>query len=260
MDIIVSIVLAALLVALTLKKKAFTLGAALTAAVILVTAAVCGSYGGIFIVLAAYGVIFGVDLALGDRSKKVTGQINQKSGARDTMQVLSNALAAIIALVIGKVIGNEAFIVVYAAALTECLADSLASDVGVLSKKDPVDICRFRRVKRGMSGGVSLLGSLSAFAGCLFMSLFTVIFFGFEPKSFLTVLLAPMAGMLIDSVMGSLLQAKYICEKCEKLTEKPVHCDTPCRLTGGVRILNNDAVNLVSNLFTAVIAAAIMLI
>ena len=259
MDIAVSIVLAAILVALTLKKKAFTLGAALTAAVILVTAAVCGSYGGIFIVLAAYGVIFAVDLVIGDRSERVTGQINQKSGARDVMQVLSNALAAVIALVIGKIIGNDAFIVVYAAALTECLADSLASDVGVLSKKDPVDICRFKRVRRGISGGVSLLGSLSAFAGCLFMALFTVIFFGFVPKYFLTVLLTPMVGMLADSVMGSLLQAKYTCTVCGKLTEKRVHCDTPCRLTGGVRFLNNDAVNIISNFITALLAAAVLI-
>ena len=69
MDVIVSIILSILLVAITLKKKAFTLGAALTAAAILVTSAICEGYGGIFIVLAAYGVVFVVDLVIGEHTK-----------------------------------------------------------------------------------------------------------------------------------------------------------------------------------------------
>ena len=173
-----SVVLAALVAFVTIKKKAFTVPAALSACVMLVIAAICGGWSGIVIVLAAYFTIFAVVMVIGEKSEKVTGGINQRSGARGMVQVIANALAATIAAVAGFIFEKPELMIVYAAALTECLADSLASDVGVLSKKDPVDICRMKRIKRGLSGGVSLLGTLSALAGCLLMCLVSFIFFG----------------------------------------------------------------------------------
>lgn len=260
MDIILSLILSALLVLLTVKKRAFTLTAALAAALILITSAFCASYAGIFIVIFAYGIIFAVDLAIGKRSGAITGEINKKSGARDVFQVLSNALAALIALLLGKSFGMEEFTVVYAVALTECLADSLASDVGVLSKKPPVDVLSCRPVERGTSGGVSALGSLSALVGSLSMSAFTVIFFGFVPKFFFSILLIPLLGVFIDSVLGSRVQAKYRCSVCKKLTEKELHCGVPTEHIGGLKAVSNDAVNLISNLITTVIAILVLII
>lgn len=260
MDILLSVILSALLVLLTVKKRAFTLPAALTAAFILITSAFCASYAGIFIVIFAYGIIFAVDLAIGKKSDAITGEINKKSGARDVFQVLSNSLAALIALLLGKIFGMEEFTVVYAVALTECLADSLASDVGVLSKKPPVDVLSLRPVERGMSGGVSALGSLSALVGSLSMSAFTVIFFGFVPKYFIAMLLLPMLGVFIDSALGSRVQAKYRCPVCKRQTEKEMHCDTPTEHIGGVKFMSNDAVNLISNLITTIIAILVLII
>ncbi len=260
MDIILSLILALILIFLTLKKKAFTPAAAVCAGAILVVAAVCASYGGIFTVLFAYGVIFAVDLALGEHSSKITGQMNKKSGARDIVQVLANALAATAAIIIGKLTDEPLFFAVYTAALAECLADSLASDVGVLSKKDPIDILRFRRIKRGMSGGVSVLGTSAALAGSLSMALFSIIFTGFDLRYFLVILLTPMLGMLADSIMGSLVQAKFTCIKCGRITEKTVHCGEPTRLSGGLRLINNDTVNILSNFITATVAALILIL
>lgn len=260
MEIITGAILSLALIFITVKKKAFTLAAALTAGAILMTAAITAGFAGIFIVIAAYGAIFIVDVIVGKKSERITGEINKKSGARGVTQVLVNASAAILALIAKLVLGGDEWVVVYAVALTECLADSLASDVGVLSKNNPIDICRFRRIKRGLSGGVSPLGTLAALSGCVFMSLFTMIFFGFVPKYFLAILLIPMLGVTVDSILGSLVQAKYTCAECGKLTEKPVHCDKPCIRTGGVKIINNDAVNLISNFVTALIAVLVLII
>lgn len=260
MDAVIVLILALTLVVITVKKAAFTLPAAIVAAAILMIAKFSADDAGIYIVLAAYGAIFVVDVIVGKKSEKITGEINKKSGARGVTQVLVNASAAILALIAKLVLGGEEWVVVYAVALTECLADSLASDVGVLSKNDPIDICRFRRIKRGLSGGVSPLGTLAALCGCVFMSAFTVIFLGFVPKYFLSVLLIPMLGVTVDSILGSLVQAKYTCAECGKLTEKPVHCEKPCIRTGGVKIINNDAVNLISNFVTALIAVLVLII
>ena len=260
MDAVIVLILALTLVVITVKKAAFTLPAAIVAAAILMIAKFSADDAGIYIVLAAYGAIFVVDVIVGKKSERITGEINKKSGARDVVQVLANALAAIIALVIGKLVECDAFTVVYSVALTECLADSLASDVGVLSKNDPIDLCRLKRIKRGLSGGVSPLGTLAAFSGCVFMSLCTIIFFGFVPKYFLSILLIPMLGITVDSVLGSLLQAKFTCSVCGKLTEKPVHCEKPCHHTGGVRLITNDAVNFISNIITAAFAVLVLII
>ena len=259
-DVIVSVILAALLAVVTLKKKAFTPAAAATACAILIIAGICGSFAAIVAVLAAYGIIFAVDMILGKRTERITGEINRKTGTRDVVQVLANGLAATLALILGKIFNSPAGFVVYVSALTECLADSLASDVGVLSKKDPVDICRMKRIKRGLSGGVSLLGTVSALLGCVAMTLISAAFRGFDLKLVVAVLVIPMLGILIDSVLGSLVQAKYTCTECGKNTEKTAHCGKPTKHTGGLRIINNDTVNIISNISTAVIAAIYLLV
>ena len=255
-----SVILAALVAFVTIKKKAFTVPAALSACVMLVISAVCGAWAGVVIVLAAYLTIFAVDMVIGEKSEAVTGSINQRSGARGMVQVIANALAATIAAVCGFIFKKPELMIVYAAALTECLADSLASDVGVLSKKDPIDICRMKRIKRGLSGGVSLLGTISALAGCLLMCFVSFIFFGISAKVIIAVLVIPMLGIVIDSILGSLVQAKYKCAVCGKNTEKTVHCGQKTTPVGGIKLINNDAVNIISNFLTAILAAVYVLL
>ena len=255
-----SVILAALVAFITIKKKAFTVPAALSACVMLVLAALCGGWSGIVIVLAAYFTIFAVDMIIGDKSEKVTGSINQHSGARGMVQVIANALAATVAALAGFIFKKPELMIVYAAALTECLADSLASDVGVLSKKDPIDICRMKRIKKGLSGGVSLLGTLSALAGCVLMCLVSFIYFGISAKVVVAVLVIPMVGIILDSVLGSLVQAKYKCTECGKNTEKALHCGAKTDHVGGIKLINNDAVNIISNFLTAILAAAYVLL
>ena len=92
------------------------------------------------------------------------------------------------------------------------------------------------------------------------MSVFTVIFFGFVPKYFLSILLIPMLGITVDSVLGSLVQAKFTCAVCGKLTEKPIHCEKPCVHTGGVRLITNDAVNFISNIVTTAAAVLVLIV
>ena len=255
-----SVVLAALVAFVTIKKKAFTVPAALSACAMLVIVAVCSGWSGVVIVLSCYFTIFAVDMVVGEKSEKVTGSINQRSGARGLVQVIANAFAATVAAIFSFILKKPDLMIVYAAALTECLADSLASDVGVLSKKDPVDICRMKRIKRGLSGGVSLLGTLSALAGCVLMCLISFIFFGISARVVVAVLVIPMIGILIDSILGSLVQAKYKCNVCGKSTEKKVHCGENTAHVGGLTIINNDAVNIISNFLTTILAAVYVLL
>lgn len=240
----------------TVKARALTLAASLEAVVIIVCATVFGGWFGLVFLLTAYLTIAVVDRIFKDRTKSIFHQINKKSGPRDFMQVAANGLPATICILLYGLTDNRAFLVGFTVALTEALADSLSSDVGVLSKKEPVSICRFRRIPKGLSGGVSLLGSMACLLGTVFCALVYYLFFR-DPSEALVVALCANFGCLADSVLGDLLQEKFRCTQCGCLTEKHTHCDSPTVHASGIPHLDNCMVNLVSNLLAA--AAAVLL-
>lgn len=241
----------------TVKVKALTVPAALEAFVIILCSCLFGGWFGLTFLLAAYFTIAVVDHFLKDRTKSIVSNINQKSGPRDVMQVAANGVPATISIVLYALTDHRAFLVGFAVALTEALADSIASDVGVLSKQEPVSICRFRRIPKGLSGGVSLLGTLSSFAATALCALMYYLFFR-EWEEALVVLLGGNFGCLVDSILGDLFQGKFKCPQCGRLTEKRKHCEVATIHHSGLIWLNNCMVNLVSNTLSAVAAVLLM--
>jgi uncharacterized membrane protein len=66
--------------------------------------------------------------------------------------------------------------------------------------------------------------------------------------------LCAFVGVMIDSILGSLIQVKYKCPVCEEITEKPEHCGAPTQKYSGVSFVNNNAVNLISTAVSAALA------
>jgi uncharacterized membrane protein len=121
-----------------------------------------------------------------------------------------------------------------------------------------VSICRFRQVPRGLSGGISLLGSaVSAFAAALCALAYFLVFRHFAGA--LSVFLLANAGCLLDSILGDLLQEKFSCPRCGSLTEKRTHCDVATVHASGIPHLDNCFVNLISNAFAAVVAVLLLI-
>ena len=255
---IVGALVAAITAFLTVKAKALTLAAALEAVVIILFSCLFGGWFGLVFLLTAYLTIALADHFLKDRTKSIFNSINKKSGPRDFIQVAANGLPATVCILLYALTDHRAFLVAFAAALTEALADSIASDVGVLSKKEPVSICRFRRIPKGLSGGVSLLGSLSSLAATVFCGAIYFLFFRSWQEAIAVVLLGNL-GCLIDSILGDLLQEKFRCPQCGKLTEKSQHCDVQTVHATGIPHLDNCMVNLISNALTALAAVLILL-
>jgi uncharacterized protein (TIGR00297 family) len=147
----------------------------------------------------------------------------------------------------------------FAVSFASSNADTWASELGVLSRKPPVSVLGFRPVARGVSGGVSLLGSTMALAGGLLIGLV----FALEnlslrimPGGFLRVACFVTAGgffgSLLDSFLGATVQAQYA--GTDVLTELPRAADgSPNRLVRGFAFVNNDVVNLVSCLLASVL-------
>lgn len=171
---------------------------------------------------------------------------------RNALQVAINGLLTLILMVIYKITSIQSLFVLSAISLAEAFADSMASDIGSLTRHEPYDIFRRKRVSSGVSGGMSVLGTLVALLSCVVVGVIAY----FETKNILSLAFITGIGFLgtiIDSFIGSLFQALYRCRICSELTEKRIHHRRPTELIKGNRFITNNVVNLISNILTVAI-------
>jgi uncharacterized protein (TIGR00297 family) len=176
-----------------------------------------------------------------------------KGSTRDWRQVFANGgLAAFLGL-LHFFVDLPVLTMAFAAALASANSDTWASEIGTLSRKDPIDIRTFSRVERGTSGAVSLLGSLAGIAGSLLIAFFSTMLFSFNLVSMFTVFLFGFIGNLADTLLGGFFQQKYHCQKCGLDTEKSSHCQQPTERIKGISFIDNDMVNFLSGLIAALL-------
>jgi len=119
---------------------------------------------------------------------------------RNTGNILGNALASVVALLLNSPLG-------FFGAVSAALADTLSSEIGVLSKKKPFLVTTFKQVETGTDGAVSELGLLAAILGGFLMAA-TGIVFGLNFWQAIVVWIAGITGSLADSLFGATLQKK----------------------------------------------------
>ena len=246
-----------LIIAAVVEKKVLTAWGLLLALLLdAVVSLTLGNFG--LVMLAAF--LFGsVAIDKIKKKRKASDTVTKKGECRDTVQVLANGLVPMLMALIYSGTGIFAFVVGYIAALTEAFADTAASGVGAFSDK-VVDIVRMKRIKPGLSGGISLIGTLAALVGA---ALIALVPFAFHIRSFniyIIVVLSAFCGVLFDSLLGSLLQVKYKCVVCGELTEREVHCRKRTLKHSGFEFFDNDIVNLLSSLFASVMALALLFV
>ena len=246
--------------ALAILKKLLTPAATAVAAVILVTATVFTGYAGLVLYAGAF-LLSGV-ISLAGKKKRAEREegIHKRTGTRGVVQVICNGLPALVFAAVWFSTGIQSFYTAFVASLAAGFADSAASDIGILSRRTARSILTFRPVKRGLSGGVTALGTLSALAGAIFVSALALPFGnGYGAVYFAIAFAAAFAATLADSVLGASLQALYRCDECGELTEKEIHCGAPTTLIRGARFMDNDLVNFISLIFAGALAAAVVL-
>ena len=67
-------------------------------------------------------------------------------------------------------------------------------------------------------------------------------------------------GAVFDSFLGSNMQVKYKCKKCNAIVESKEHCSEKTVKYSGFTMVTNDAVNFFGTLFAAVAACGIKFI
>lgn len=233
--------------------KLLTLSGALTA--VLVGTAVNAGLGikGLFLL----GVFFATSSMWSkykSTSKIAMDEKLAKGTTRDWRQVMANGGAAALFSLACLFHPDRLWAIGFVVSLASANSDTWASEIGSLSRKNPIYIRTFKRIERGTSGAVSLLGTMAALAGSLLIAFISVWLFHFSVYISLIIFLLGYFGNVIDTVIGAFYQQSFVCSHCGLETEKRAHCGQPTIRIKGFSFVDNDMVNFLSGLIAAILA------
>jgi uncharacterized protein (TIGR00297 family) len=166
------------------------------------------------------------------RARKQTLGIAEGPHGRVAAQVAANlgvAVLASVALDLSRPFNVSAMRVALAAALAEAAADTLSSEFGEVLGGEPRLLTTFRRVPIGTDGAVSVAGTIAGFAGTVTVAATAYFALNLAPLQAAIVAIAAIAGLFADSLLGAVVERSGW--------------------------LNNDAVNFLSTLVSATLAA-----
>lgn len=197
------------------------------------------------------------------RSRKANAEEKYAKGSvRDSRQVLANGGLAGLFVILSLLIPQSSIPWLgFCASLAAANADTWATELGSLSKRNPVLISTFKPVESGTSGAVSLFGLTASLLGSFVIAVTGILLAPAGPTIehwlfLIAVTLGGFFGSLADSWIGATLQAIYFCAQCSQETEKhPRHgCGTETHLLRGKQWMTNDMVNLLCTLKGAGVA------
>lgn len=251
MSLVAALCCSTSLAAVALWKKALTISGTMLAWLCCLIITVGGGLTGFAILLMTFAGTVAADKLAGKRADPLG--VRRKSGSRGADRIFCNVGVGTIAMLLYLTTSQKLFLPVFAAVMAESLADSLASKLGPLSKKDPVDIITREKISTGLSGGVTTLGTLSEAAGALLIASLYGAGTG-DLRGSLIVFFAGFTGAMFDSVLGSRVQLKYCCTVCGTVTEREDHCGEKTEKISGWKYMSNDMVNFSSNMYSLIIS------
>lgn len=187
-------------------------------------------------------------------SKKDVASIFEKGSQRDYKQVLANGGVPLLIIVLSNLLPLEIdWYLVYLLSIAISTADTWSTEFGTLFARNVYLITNFKKVSPGISGGISLIGTLGGVLGSILIVLSSGFFIELNMKVIVSLPFFALLGNFFDSLMGATIQVVYKCSVCEKLTEKKIHCQKDTYYYKGIKLIDNDAVNFVSVLFISLL-------
>ena len=275
-DLVVGAVFAGVLALAAWRVHALSRGGALAAFAVGTLTYGSGAVPFTLVLLAFFLPSVGLS-RLGRRRKRELVDVG-KGGARDALQVLANGGVATACAVVFALAHDPRWAWAFAGAYAAATADTWATEIGTLARRAPRSIFTLRPIPTGLSGGITLPGTLAEVAGALWLGavafvcvtipvswLHAYLYQGqwliplAEPRfPVLGVALAGVAGATLDSVLGATVQELRRCDGCGRTCETDPHvCGTPTRLVRGVPGASNDVVNLLATVAGAAVAFAL---
>jgi uncharacterized protein (TIGR00297 family) len=198
----------------------FALGTAsvpgmLTGVLSALLAVVLGGVGW-FLTLMAFYAVGGLASKYRFDEKAARGVAQENEGARGTGNVLANsavALAALLGYAATPHLGVPAapFAFAFAGATATAMADTLSSEIGGLFD-GPRLVTTLRRVDPGTDGAITWQGELAGLAGALLVGGLAAVGMpvGDPAVGGGLVVLAGVAGMTVDSVLGAVVEGERV--------------------------------------------------
>ncbi len=194
------------------------------------------------------------------REKKVIPLFEmEKQGKRDLWQVLANGGVAMISAIL-YVLGIKKAIYLFIGTMATVTADTWATELGLLSGATPRNIINLKRIAPGMSGGVTVYGTIGGITGASAIGVISSLFYK-RKIVLLIAIIGGIFGFLLDSILGATVQRMGYCRRCNKFTEKVIHgCGERTKKIRGINFLNNDWVNFLSSFMGGVIGIFLSLL
>jgi uncharacterized protein (TIGR00297 family) len=194
-----------------------------------------------------------------ERKDAAFGEVVEKGRERDTWQVVANGGVFALTAAASLLYPSPAWLPVAAGSVSASTADTWATEIGTLSSSPPRSITSGKPVPPGTSGGVTRLGMFGALAGSTFIAVLSLLV-GWGYRAAAGALIGGIIGSIADSLAGATVQRRRWCDECNKSTERAVHaCGTKTRLVGGIRWIDNDAVNAICSIAGAIVGATLLL-
>ncbi|HJJ54687.1 MAG TPA: DUF92 domain-containing protein [Methanocorpusculum sp.] len=164
-----------------------------------------------FFIVLAFFIIGSLFTKFKYAKKSAMGVAQKKSGRRGYKNAFANAGVGLLACILYALTMNPVFAVIFLASIATATADTMASEVGVVSKRKPLMITTFKPCEPGVNGGVTLVGELACLLGSFIIAALGYAFGIVDIWGALAAFIAGFIGTNVDSLIGALIENKGRC-------------------------------------------------
>ena len=194
-------------------------------------------------------------------NKRINSITNEKTTIRSYTNVISNGGIAALLGLSNTIIESELITIAFIGAILTATADTIATEIGLLSKSTPFLLWKpSKKCIKGESGGVTFLGLISSFVSVVIVGAIAILL-GLINNQYqiISILIGGYSGNLIDSIMGGSIQRVGKCIECGNITENSTHHNKKVAIIRGNEIINNDVINFIATIFGSIITVLIYL-
>jgi len=171
------------------------------------------------------------------------------SDKRTAQQVFSNGWIGVVLYMLYGLTDNFHWQVLAWCSFAISICDTISSEVGTAIGGKTFNITNFRVMKPGLSGGVSVAGTIGGFIALLLLAAMLHFILPVTTAQLFWVVATGMIGMLVDSFMGSRWQALW---KLGDNWTEVLGTQPDGQLVKGLAWLDNHWVNFLSNAITMI--------
>lgn len=202
-----------------------------------------------FVIPALTFFLIGTGFSLLPKGGKPIGEGEKPS--RSKSQVLANGGMPVVFLMLYFFTGHFSFVLGFIAGFAAALSDTASSEIGTRMSGRSYAIFGFRPLEAGVSGGVSVAGSLAGIAFAIAIPMVSVAFGWIDYKQAMVIAAIAFSANILDSLLGQFAQSKHYTDGGGWRDSEG---SAGGNISGGLRWMSNDRVNAIATAFATVVA------